>query len=366
MHNLGLAFYKLKEYEKCVNCLSEASELYSNKFSMWFWMGSACIKNYVNQGGGYFMKNSSKTILLRRQQLQEVDAKIPEKMKLNQAIRYLENVIISYDNFTKNESEVTETIKKINLSKMFSNIPHSQKGKSKKKESKVEERKSELKDEFPYKMGLHSKSVTERFNYMTKSAYLLLIYSYLLLNNSVKALEYCKILKSDFKLNSKMNFDLKMYLAEIYLIKGKHQQAFKCLKIDQAFEEGKGKPESADNYIDIENTNSGYVEKNLPKRAIMFLNIATCNYLLEIPEEAGNAISNALECLGLTQNESNQSRKLSISEVPEFLLHSLVYLNLYNGDEETALKLLRKRRFEKNNEDLLNFSLSLAPLKIFR
>lgn len=39
MHNLGLAFYKLQEYEKSINCFSEATELYSDKFSMWFWMG---------------------------------------------------------------------------------------------------------------------------------------------------------------------------------------------------------------------------------------------------------------------------------------------------------------------------------------
>lgn len=48
MHNLGLAFYKLKEYEKSVNCFSEAVELYANKYSMWFWMGVATVKNYLN------------------------------------------------------------------------------------------------------------------------------------------------------------------------------------------------------------------------------------------------------------------------------------------------------------------------------
>ena len=39
LHNLGLAFYKLGEYEKAMNCFSEACEIFANKFSLWFWMG---------------------------------------------------------------------------------------------------------------------------------------------------------------------------------------------------------------------------------------------------------------------------------------------------------------------------------------
>lgn len=274
-------------------------------------------------------------------------------MRLNQAIRYLENVLIAHENFSNNEKEISEIIEKLDLKKTFLNIP-STISENPNEESKEEEiKEDEIQDDPSYSMGLHSKAVDQRYKSMTKSTYMLLIYANLLLKNSDKALEYCRILKSDFKLNSKMSFDLKMYMAEIYLMKGKHQQAFKCLKIDQAFEEGKD-GDSKENYINIENTNSGFVERNLPKRAVMFLNIATCNYLLDISEEAGSAISTALDSLGLTKDENSQTRRIEMVDIPEYVLHSLVYLNLYNGDEETALKLLRKRRFDKNNDDLLN------------
>jgi hypothetical protein len=217
-------------------------------------------------------------------------------------------------------------------------------------------------------MGFYSKTNIERQNEMTKSSYMLLIYCYLLLQNYQKGLDYCKVLKSDFKLNSKMNFELKMYMTEIYLNLGKETLAFKCLKIDQAFEEGKdgASSDSKENFTSIENTVSGFIEHNLPKRAVMFLNIATCNYLLDIPDTASDAIANALDSLNLNKTETPASRKPVIEEIPEYLLHSLVYLNLFSGDSETALKLLRKRRFDKVNESLLDFSQSLAPLKVFK
>lgn len=46
MYNLGLAFYKLKEYKKCMNYLREVLKINCNKFSAWFWMGVCCVKYY--------------------------------------------------------------------------------------------------------------------------------------------------------------------------------------------------------------------------------------------------------------------------------------------------------------------------------
>ena len=316
------------------------------------------------------MKNSTNTILLKRPELQEVDNKIPEKMRMNQAIKYLENVITAYENFTRNEEEAIKDINKFELTKMFENIPtvlEESKWEDSKENSSKNKNNDKPKDDTPFSMDLHNKAVEQRYKNMTKSAYLLLVYSYLLLGNCEKAKEYCQSLRSDFKLNSKMNFEVKMYMAEICLMQGHPDKAFTYLKIDQAFEERKENSEdSHENFVNIENTWSGFVEKELPKRAVMFLNIATCNYLLNIPDEARDAISNALDCLGFRKEEANASRKLAITEIPEYLLHSLVYLNLFNGDEDTALKLLRKRRFDKNNDDLLNFSTTLGPLKVFK
>lgn len=356
--------------------MSEACEIYAYKYSIWFWMGAACVKNYVIQGSSYFMKNNHKTILTKRPPLHELDEKIPEKMRLDQAIRYLENVISAHEN-TGEHSKTTQThifyeasklIKEFDFKRIFANIPSIIEESKDLSEESTNGANSSKDEDIPYSMGLHNKANLERHNEMTKSAYMLLIYCYLLLQNYQKGLEYCKTLKSDFKLNSKMSFELKMYMTEIYLNLGQENQAFKCLKLDRAFEEGKdgASGDSKENFTSIENTVSGFVEHNLPKRAVMFLNIATCNYLLDIPDTASDAISNALDSLSLSKPDNPSSRKPVIAEIPEYLLHSLVYLNLFNGDNETALKLLRKRRFDKINENLLDFSQSLAPLKVFK
>lgn len=76
MHNLGLAFYKLQEYEKCVNCMAEAAEIYATKYSMWFWMGAATIKNFVLQSSAYFMKSSNKAILTGQAKVEQIDEKV--------------------------------------------------------------------------------------------------------------------------------------------------------------------------------------------------------------------------------------------------------------------------------------------------
>lgn len=368
MHNLGLAFYKLGEYEKSVNCLAEGCELYANKFSVWFWMGVACVKNYLTLSSTYLLKNTNKTILARRPIVAEIDEKLPEKMRLDQAIRYFENVITANENYTRNEFEATKLFREIDFKKMFENIPTVITPSSKENDEKPSEPISQ--DELIYSMGLFNKGQMERYNEMTKTSYMLLIYCYILLNNWDKALQYCKTLKSDFKLNSRMNFELKMYMAEIYLAKGQSSEAFKCLKVDQAFEEGKdssGSSENNENYMKVENTVTGVVEEPLPKRAIMFLNIATCNYFLDIPDAASDAIANALECLGYSgDDEKPGARKLKTQEIPEFLLHALIYLNLYNDDQETALKLLRKRRYDKATDNLLDYSKSVGPLKVFK
>jgi tetratricopeptide (TPR) repeat protein len=369
MHNLGLAFYKLKEYEKSVNCFSEAVELYANKYSMWFWMGVATVKNYLNNCSTYMTKSDEvnksfdKTILAKRPSMEEVDAKLPEKMRMNQAIRYLENVVTSFENHGQNQDQLCGAIKEVELDNIFSNVPIPI--------NEKEELKEES-DEFDFSTGEFKKAFSERHSEMIKNSYFLLVFCYCLTGTAAdKALEYCKNLKSNFKLSSKMKFELQMYMAELYLTKGKAHQAFKCLRIDEAFEEVKSDPtipEDNKNYISVQNSVTGSIEKPLPKRAIMFLNIATCNYFLGIPKEAADAISNALDSIGIISDgdDKGETKKNKTQEIPEYLLHSLVYLNLYNDDQETALKLLRKRRFDKTADNLLDYSTSVGPLKIFK
>lgn len=55
-----------------------------------------------------------------------------------------------------------------------------------------------------------------------------------------------------------------------------------------------------------------------------------------------------------------------MQEIPDFIGFVLIYMCLFNGDEETALKILRKRRYDKTSDDLLDMSQTVGPLKILR
>lgn len=382
MNNLGLAFYKLKEYHKSMNCLSEAAELYSTRYSIWFWMGVWCVKNYSvtlervslekNENDVYHTKfnftfpynankpthsktKKSKIWMVQRPTMREIEEKCPPKMRLDQAVKYFENVILSYRNFAKNHADIIDIIDKFDFKAVFANIPKILPGEEGKDEVPASASQRDT-EKCAYSQGYQKKYFSDRYNEMIKFSYLYLIFCYLSLENPDKALEYCKLLKSEFKLSSKINFELKMYMAEIYLLKGKPNEAFKWLKIDQAFEESKDtSAEQRENSIPIESIVSGVKENSLPKRAIMFLNIATWNYFLNIPESANDAILNALDSLGFKPDAEKTANKSSKDlEIPGFLIHALVYLNLYNDDKESALKILKRRRFDKGADTILD------------
>lgn len=220
------------------------------------------------------MKPSSRTILTRAPSIQEVDESLPEKLRMNQAIRYLENVLHAFKNQQNNQNELIGLVKTLKLESTFSHIPDSIQG-------VVEEEKksNQEEDNLEYSQGLFQKAQSERYGSMVKSTYLLLIYCYCVTNSSSdKALEYCKLLKSNYKLNSKMAFEVKMYMAEIYISQSKYQEACRCLRIDEAFEEHKdvlGSGDIQNGYIAVQNSVTNSKDNLLPKRAIMFLNIAT-------------------------------------------------------------------------------------------
>lgn len=202
-------------------------------------------------------------------------------MRLENGIRYLENVIEAYDAFKANEEFIQARFEKLNFATIFSNIP-SVFGLFKEEEKKLTKEDEKQVDEWPYQTGDHKDLVKKRYQEMVKNSYMLLIYCYLTLGSYAKVLEYAKNLKTEFKLSSKMSFELKMYLAEAYIQSGKPNLAFNELKIDQAFEEIKDSQQenNSENFLIVQNTFSGSLEKPLPKQAIMFLNIATCNYFL--------------------------------------------------------------------------------------
>lgn len=297
MHNLGLAFYKLQEYEKCMNCFSEASELYSDKYSMWFWMGVCCVKHYMtlvektslelNDNGIYRSKfnypfpynlnkpshaksKKSKLSIAHRPTMYEIDEKTPEKLRLDSAIKYFQNVILAYDIHNQKSAESVELVKCLDLRTNLENIPKIREGEETKGDTPIQDNS--------YSQNLYERAKNDRYTMMVKNSYMFLIYCYLVLKNTQKALDYAKILKSDYKLSSKNKFELNMFLAEIFLEQNQPLEAIKCLRVDEAFEDAKNVTigtDSSGNLVTIENVMTGIKEKQLPKHAIMWLNIAT-------------------------------------------------------------------------------------------
>lgn len=302
MHNLGLAFYKLQEYEKAMNCFSESNELYCDKHTMWFWMGVCSVKYYMimvekisldpenNDNGLYGNKfnypfpynlnkpshaksKKSKIAMSKRPDIFEINEKTPEKLQLDSGIKYFDNLILAYQKFNQKQSENVSYLEDLDLKNMVGNIP-------KIFNDRPEEEKlpSKFDADMPYSQGLHERNRNERYHKMVKMAYLFQVYCYLVLNNLDKALEKAKILKSEYKLNSKTKFELNMYLAEIYIKQNSPDLAMKCLRVDQAFEEAKDSSVGKDgngNVITVENVITGIKEKKLPKQSVMWLNIAT-------------------------------------------------------------------------------------------
>ena len=296
----------------------------------------------------------SKIALAYRPNISVINLATPEKMRLDSAIKYFENVVISSHNYANKQFENMQILEGLDLKKNLSNIP-------KIFEENFEESKlmsNRIDSELPYSQGLFERNRNERYSKMIQTSYLFQIYCYMSLKNPNKALEKAIALKSEYKLNSKAKYELNMLLAEIYLELNQPTEAIKCLKIDEAFEDSSDIQIGSDSYnntITVENLITGIKEQKLPKNAVMYLNIATCNYFLGQNDYVNEAISQALVHLDYpNQEEIINGRNIKMHEIPGFMSFALIYMCLDNGDEETALKILKKRRFDKTADDLLN------------
>lgn len=307
----------------------------------------------------------SKVSLASRPKLGEINEKTPEKLRLDSALKYLKNLELINERNKEKDEKYVKALKEIDLVSNFENISGIKKG----EESKTDEDTSPADLEELYKeVGISQKKNERRFLLMKRNAFLFQAYIHLNMKNPNKALSAITKFKDQNKLGPKMNFEIQMILAEIYLEKDQPSDAMNCLRIDEIFEESKDRVIGSDasgNELTVENIVTGIREKDLPKRAIMFLNIATCNYFLDIPEEASDAISHALDSLNYNEEEEKATgRKIKYHEIPGFLAFSLIYMSLHKGDTETALKIIRKRRYDRTADNLLDMSTSSEPLRI--
>lgn len=128
----------------------------------------------------------------------------------------------------------------------------------------------------------------------------------------------------EFDLSPHVRFNVALYLTEAYISKGNHSEALNVLRAEKT--DSKLQPSGT-----YENILTGVPEDSeLTCSAIVFLNMATLNFLTDNLEEAESSIEQVIHSLEL-KGDVNA------------LAYSMIYLNLRKGDTESALKIIKKR-----------------------
>jgi hypothetical protein len=112
-----------------------------------------------------------------------------------------------------------------------------------------------------------------------------------------------------------------------------------------ATENTESKPSLAGTF---ENVLTGLPEDSpLTCSAIVFLNMATLNFLTDNLEEAETSIKQAVHTMKLSGDVCA-------------LAYALIYLNLRKGDTESALKIIKKRKMISQSESSSEINIQLC------
>jgi hypothetical protein len=131
-----------------------------------------------------------------------------------------------------------------------------------------------------------------------------------------------------------VKFNVALYLTEAYICKGNHTEAFNILRAAESKDSDLASPWSYENVL------TGVPEEaELPSSSVMFLNMATLNFLTDNLDAAESCIEQA----GSVMRASGDN---------DALTYALIYLNLRKGDFESALKVIKKRRVSPSQSDL--------------
>lgn len=137
----------------------------------------------------------------------------------------------------------------------------------------------------------------------------------------------------EFNLSPLVRFNVALFQTEAQISKGNHSEALNVLR--EGAENTESKPTSAGTF---ENVLTGLPEDaSLTCSAIVFLNMATLNFLTDNLEEAETSIQKAIQSMKLNGDVNA-------------LAYALIYLNLRKGDTETALKIIKKRKMIPSSE----------------
>ncbi len=137
----------------------------------------------------------------------------------------------------------------------------------------------------------------------------------------------------EFNLSPLVRFNVALFQTEAHISKGNHSEALNVLR--DCAENTESKPTLASTF---ENVLTGLPEDSaLTCSAIVFLNMATLNFLTDNLEEAETSIKQAVQTMKLSGDVNA-------------LAYALIYLNLRKGDTDAALKIIKKRKMIPQSE----------------
>lgn len=190
-----------------------------------------------------------------------------------------------------------------------------------------EEKEEEIDVTEKFRSNFHS----QKYETILKYTYYFLSYCCLLESRFQDVVKFTGVLKRDFDPNPEMRFNLALYQTEALLSLGDGVEALKTLQSVHP-------NELSLQHTKYENSLTGLEEpEELTPTVIMFLNMASLNFLTDNFDEAESCIQNALSTTQFGNSDA--------------LAYSLIYLNLRWGEQETALKILKKRRVDASSQD---------------
>ena len=131
-----------------------------------------------------------------------------------------------------------------------------------------------------------------------------------------------------------MKFNIQLYLTEAYIYTENYSEAMVALtSTDTSTSEWKTQNSYSNVITDI------IEDGKLSSNSVRLINMASLNFLTENIEQAEENLQKAL-------SEIQAHQKLRKEEVPRSMAYSLIYLNLLQGDSETALNIIKKQRIE--------------------
>lgn len=184
------------------------------------------------------------------------------------------------------------------------------------------------------------------FNSLMNNTYLTLIFTLILDKNWVGALAVCQeyeridYLKKDKDIKIKLN----NFIVEIYINLNQTERALEIIRIDL-----KNNNNLLNEKTNFYSSSHNNLHNEIQFKMMLYNNMMKMHLVNNNIQEAESCLTNILEAFNIQ----------SIYDVPSFITNTIIYLNLIKGNNQIVLNLLKFKRINTNNMNLI----PNAPLK---